>query len=132
MMNNSLISSWLLVVGLGFGCAHQSVEQSIKPLVAGKVVHGKASYYADFFHGRKTASGEIYRHEGLTAAHNRLKFGTRVKVTNKRNGKSVVVKINDRGGFTKVDIDLSNGAARRIGMLKEGIAKVTLEFLSQH
>ena len=121
-----LLVSLLYCLFLTTACSH-GPQKSIQSVRNGQVIEGKASFYADFFHGRKTASGDIYSRNLLTAAHNKLPFGTRIKVTNKRNGKSVVVKINDRGGFTKVDIDLSWEAARRIGMLKEGIARVFLE-----
>lgn len=86
---------------------------------------GKASYYADRFDGRKTANGETFRNSKLTAASNKLKFGTHVRVTNVENGKSVVVKINDTGKFGKgVIIDLSQSAFKRIAPLTRGIVKV--------
>ena len=91
---------------------------------------GIASYYADRFHGRKTASGERYDKNILTAAHRKLKFGTSVLVTNLANNKTVSVKINDRGPF--IDdrvIDLSYAAARKIGLLKKGITSVRLDIL---
>src|SRR5690606_30787888 len=79
---------------------------------------GKASYYAAKYNGRRTASGEKFRNSKLTAAHKSLPFGTKVKVTNLRNGKSVKVRINDRGPFVPGRIiDLSKKAARRIDML---------------
>ncbi len=87
-----------------------------------------ASYYADSLNGHKTASGEPYDRNALTAAHRKLKFGTRVRVTYLKTGKSVVVKINDRGPYAKHRIiDLSKAAAKRIGMLKDGQGKVRLE-----
>lgn len=93
---------------------------------------GIASYYADKFHGRKTASGEKYNKNALTAAHRKLPFGTRVKVTNLSNGKSVVVRINDRGPHVRGRIiDLSIAAARRIGLVKAGTAKVRLDILEK-
>ena len=83
---------------------------------------GRASWYA--LHSR-TASGERMNPSELTAAHRTLPFGTRIKVINKRNGKSVVVRINDRGPFVKGRmLDLSRGAARRIGMIGSGHAPV--------
>lgn len=88
---------------------------------------GYASYYADKFNGRKTASGQIFSNSKLTAAHKTLKFGTKVKVTNLKNSKSVIVTINDRGPFVKGRIiDLSKAAAKKIGMLQSGTAKVTV------
>jgi rare lipoprotein A len=91
---------------------------------------GIASYYAEEFNGRQTASGEVYDMEGLTAAHPTLPFNTRVRVTNLDNGKSVVVRINDRGPFKKGRIlDLSYRAARLIGLIPEGTAPVRMEVL---
>ncbi len=90
---------------------------------------GKASYYADKFNGRKTASGEKFRNSKLTAAHKTLPFGTKVKVTNMRNGQSVKVRINDRGPFVAGRIiDLSKKAARRIGMKDEGVGSVQIRY----
>ena len=90
---------------------------------------GKASYYADKFQGRKTASGETFRQGRLTAAHRTLPFGTKVKVTNIANGKSVKVRINDRGPFAEGRIiDLSKKAAKRIGMINTGVATVEIKY----
>lgn len=89
---------------------------------------GQASYYSDKLHGRKTASGERYNKKAMTAAHRKLPFNTVVKVTSTRTGKSVVVRINDRGPFTKGRIiDLSRAAAERVGMVKSGVAHVIVE-----
>lgn len=91
---------------------------------------GKASYYSSALHGRKTASGAIYHKDKFTAAHKHLPFGTKVRVTNKDNGKSVLVSINDRGPFVKKRIiDLSHCAARELGMLHAGISNIQLEVL---
>ena len=88
---------------------------------------GKASWYKM---GTRTANGERFNPNGLTAAHRTLKFGTKVKVTNLRNGKSVVVRINDRGPFIRSRIiDVSMGAARRIGLTRAGVTKVKVEVL---
>ncbi|RFM30638.1 septal ring lytic transglycosylase RlpA family protein [Deminuibacter soli] len=90
---------------------------------------GKASYYAEQFNGRKTANGEIFNMNQLTAAHRTLPFNTLVKVTNKTNGKSVQVRINDRGPFVKGRIiDVSKEAARQLGMLGAGVADVQLSY----
>ena len=90
---------------------------------------GKASYYADSFNGRKTASGAIFRQNKLTAAHKTLPFGTKVTVINIANGKSVKVTINDRGPFVQGRIiDLSSKAARRIGMINTGVANVEVKY----
>ncbi|MBI2428020.1 MAG: septal ring lytic transglycosylase RlpA family protein [Ignavibacteriales bacterium] len=89
---------------------------------------GLASYYADDFHGKKTANGEIFDMHKLTAAHRSYPFDTKVKVTNLDNGKSVIVRVNDRGPFKLERImDLSFGAAEALDMTKSGTAKVRLE-----
>ncbi|MER0239933.1 septal ring lytic transglycosylase RlpA family protein [Fulvimarina sp. MAC8] len=91
---------------------------------------GHASYYGKRFHGRTTANGEKFNMNAMTAAHKTLPFGTKVKVTNRNNGKSVVVRINDRGPYIggRV-IDLSRGAAAKIGMLNSGTANVSIDIL---
>lgn len=91
---------------------------------------GMASYYGDRFEGRRTASGERFDQGELTAAHRTLEFGTRVLVTNKDNGRSVEVVINDRGPHARGrTIDLSKEAAREIGMLGRGVTPVELRVL---
>ncbi|AWT48806.1 septal ring lytic transglycosylase RlpA family lipoprotein [Psychrobacter sp. YP14] len=89
---------------------------------------GRASWYGGKFHGRKTASGERFDMNSLTAAHPSLPFNTYLRVTNKGNGKSVVVKVNDRGPYhgNRV-LDLSYAAAKQIGLVSRGIANVTIE-----
>jgi len=148
---------WRLVLAgaaavLAAGCApapwyvkkQQASRQAPRPAVAASVIvpvepaprpsgrstTGVASYYGPGFHHGKTASGERFDMYELTAAHRTLPFGTRVKVTNLDNGKSVVVRINDRGPFKKSRIiDLSLGAAKKIGMTAAGTAKVRVEVL---
>lgn len=89
-----------------------------------------ASYYADKFQGRPTASGERFDNGKLTAAHRALPFGSRVRVTNLTNGRSVTVRINDRGPFIKGRvIDLSLAAARRIDMVRAGVVAVRVELV---
>jgi rare lipoprotein A len=89
---------------------------------------GKASWYGRDFAGKPTASGQIFDENLLTAAHRTLPLGTKVKVTNVTNGKSVEVRINDRGPFSgNRIIDLSRAAARAIGIIDEGLADVRLE-----
>ena len=91
---------------------------------------GTASYYSESLDGKKTASGGTYKHWGLTAAHRKLEFGTRLRVTNIDNGRQVVVVVNDRGPYAKNRvIDLSGGAARKLDMLKSGVANVLVEVL---
>ena len=88
---------------------------------------GQASYYADKFDGRKTANGEIFDQDKLTAAHKTLPFGTIVKVTNLTNNKTVIVRINDRGPFVAGRIiDLSKAAAKKIDLISAGVVKVTV------
>ena len=91
---------------------------------------GDASWYGSKYHGRKTASGEVYNQHQLTAAHRELPFGTKVKVTNRKNNKSVIVRINDRGPFVSGRvIDLSFAAAKQIGIVQAGVADVELQVL---
>lgn len=91
---------------------------------------GKASFYANQFEGRQTASGEIYSHNKMTAAHRKLPFGTKVKVTNLTNNKSVIVEINDRGPFIRGRIiDLSRSAAKKLDFIGLGVADVTMQVL---
>jgi rare lipoprotein A len=92
---------------------------------------GLASYYAHKFHGRKTASGERYDERKLTAAHNKLPLGSKVRVTNLKNKRTIVVTINDRGSFKKPIIDLSYAAAKKLGMIKLGLAPVTVTVLKR-
>ena len=94
----------------------------------GKGQVGTASYLGKKFDHRPTASGELYDPERLTAAHRTLPFGTRVRVTNLENGRSVVVRINDRGPFNKSRvIDLSLRAAKRLDFVEQGVTRVRLE-----
>lgn len=89
---------------------------------------GKASYYGNRFHGKKTADGGKFDKMDFTAAHRTLPFGTLVKVTNLKNGKKVVVKINDRGPYNRSRIiDLSKAAAMKLGIVNSGIGKVRIE-----
>ncbi len=91
---------------------------------------GVASYYADEFHGRPTAGGEIFDMDALSAAHRTLPLGTKVRVTNLENGKAVTLIINDRGPFVQGRIiDLSKGAAEKLGMIENGTAMVRVEVL---
>jgi rare lipoprotein A len=92
---------------------------------------GLASWYGRKFHGRKTASGDTFDMNGLTAAHRSLPLNCYVKVTNKINGKSVVVKVNDRGPFSGNRVlDLSYGAAKQLGMTAKGVGNVAIERVS--
>jgi rare lipoprotein A len=92
---------------------------------------GLASWYGPKFHGKLTASGEVFNQEQFTAAHPTLPWGSRVRVTNLDNGKSIEVRINDRGPFRRGRIiDVSRAAARALGMVARGITAVRVEWLS--
>ena len=106
--------------------------KTAKPSKLIQVVQGAASWYGPGFYGRTTASGERLRKGTLTAAHRTLPFGTRVRVTNLSNGRSVVVRINDRGPFKyhRV-IDLAHGAASQLQMMQAGEVPVKLEILAK-
>ena len=97
-----------------------------------KIQYGVASFYNNKFNGRKTANGEIFNQKKLTAAHNSLPLGTYVRVTNLRNGKTVIVKINDRLHHkNKRIIDLTRAAATQLGFIKSGLTRVKLEVLGK-
>lgn len=99
---------------------------------SGRILYGQASYYANKFNGRKTATGEIFNHSKLTAACNVLPLGTWIKVTNLRNGKSVIVKTNDRlHPKTRRLVDLTKTAAKQLGFISHGLTRVRVEVLDQ-
>jgi rare lipoprotein A len=100
---------------------------SDKPLLT---LEGIASYYADDFHGKLTSNGETFDMNSLTAAHRTFPFGTKIRVTNLENAKTVIVRVNDRGPFKEGRmIDLSRGAAISIDLIRTGTARVRLEVL---
>jgi rare lipoprotein A len=134
-----------LLAGLSFsllvsGCASSLSRRPTQPLGSAPIParphpqqFGVASWYGSGFHGQPTASGEIYNQNALTAAHPTLPLGTRVEVTNLANGKSVQVRINDRGPFVRGrKIDLSRGAARKLGMINPGVSRVRIKPLPVH
>ena len=101
------------------------------PVEVGYTEHGEASWYGAPFHGRQASNGEIYDMNKMTAAHRTLPFETMVRVTNDRNGKSIVVRITDRGPFVNNRIiDLSYAAAKEIGSIGPGVVPVHIEVLS--
>ena len=107
--------------------------RKIPPNESFEIGSGKASFYGRAFDGRRTASGETFLKDGLTAAHRELPFGTQVRVTNLANNQSVIVKINDRGPYADGRIiDLSEAAFASIGKLSTGVLKVKLEVLGQN
>ena len=118
---------------LGFSLAIVTVSCASMPKPGGDYFvgyreTGVSSWYGEPFHGRQTANGEIYDMYGLTAAHRLMPLGTIVKVTHRENGRSVTVKVNDRGPFVRGrNLDLSFGAAERLGMTVSGTAPVAIE-----
>lgn len=125
----------LMLLTLTAACHSRSRVGSVAPSGGGvvlqpdsrSVVAGDASYYGEPYHGRPTASGEIFDKNKMTAAHRTLPFGTWVRVENRLNGQAVDVRINDRGPFVPGRIiDLSEGAARRINMIRSGVVPVRL------
>lgn len=120
-----------LLIALLSGCAGKNQRVQI-PTPSQTEIIGIASWYGDRHHGRRTASGEKYDQSAFTAAHRTLPFNSIVRVSNLENGRQVEVRINDRGPFAKNRIiDLSYAAAKSIGMIKAGTAKVRLEILSE-
>ena len=104
---------------------------STAPAVGADPMEGLAAYYSSRLNGRATASGKIYNQDDLTAAHPTLPFGTRVKITNTKNNRSVVVTINDRGPMQPDRVvDVSRAAASRLGMLGSGLVPVRLEIVA--
>jgi len=129
-----------LLASLGLGACHgqgarpQSPTKprgNEQPALPGMQV-GMASWYGRELQGRKTASGERFDRRGMTAAHRTLKFGTRVRVTRLKNNRSVVVRINDRGPFSRSRIiDVSEAAARTLDMIDAGVSKVRIEVVTE-
>jgi len=128
---NLLLRAATLAIGLALtSCATTQPMRVESPPVEAQV--GVASYYAGSWHGRRTASGERFDMHELTAAHRTLPFGTRVRVTNLNNGREVIVRINDRGPWKKKRvIDVSYAAARKLGMIGPGTAKVRLDIVAE-
>jgi len=132
--------TWVLLLGiflLGCGPSPRYTDSALSPYMrhdreASVLIKGvkhtaimTASYYGEDFHGKRTSSGEIFDMYGMTAAHKTLPLGTVLKVTYIPTGRSVVVKVNDRGPFVPGrDLDLSYGAALKIGLVRDGVGKV--------
>jgi rare lipoprotein A len=126
LLTTTVITAAMITACFG-GPATAATSKAAQQL---KQISGSASWYGGTFHGRKTANGERYNMYGMTAAHKSLPFGTKVRVTNQKNGKAVVVRINDRGPYVgKRVIDLSKGAATAVGMIGSGVAPVKIEVL---
>lgn len=126
MTNNKTFQRVIIaVVGLVLTFTFHSAQ-------AEEVLTGKASFYGNKFHGRKTSSGALYHRDSLTCAHKTLPFGTLLRVRNVKNGREVVVKVTDRGPFVKGRIvDLSLAAARELDMLSSGVANVEATFVKR-
>ena len=137
MLRNKWASKLLLALSLIFSCTvgNAGVRSSaVTREVVEKRKHkqiGVASFYHERFHGRRTANGEHYNKEALTACHAQLPFGTLIRITNLRNYKSTEVRINDRNRLKGGRIlDISTRAARELDMMRAGVAKVELEVLA--
>lgn len=125
-MRKTLFTAALLAAFLPFAGTAMAAKAA-----PGQTQKGIASYYHDSLHGNKTASGQVYNKNRLSAAHKTLPLGSKVKVTDTKTGRSIVVKVNDRGPFVKGRIiDLSRAAARKLGIVKRGIARVEVQVLS--
>ena len=110
--------------------AADSIRRVNKKMPVALIDTGVASYYHSKFQGRITASGELYDEDKMTAAHNRLPMGTRIKVTNLRNMRSIIVRVNDRLHHrNKRLVDLSRAAASKLGYIGRGITRVKVEVL---
>ena len=135
ILNRLLLAAGLLYTGMSYANPADSVKTQVRKkrkANTAKVQIGTASYYAAKFQGRKTASGEVYDANKFTAAHNGLPLGTWVRVTNQRNGRKVIVKINDRLHYRNPRlVDLSRAAAKKLGYTGHGLAKVKVEVLGR-
>jgi len=121
----------IAAVAVVAGCGPRRAPTDVPAPGPGWIEQGEASWYGSKYHGHRTASGERYDMHAMTAAHPTLPFGTVVEVVNLRNGLSVRVRINDRGPFRKGRIiDLSYGAARKLGMVRDGVAPVRVRVVS--
>ena len=123
-----LLFIFFLIAGICLIAGDSTGTKAAKP----KILYGTASYYSNSFNGKKTANGEVYSHKKMTAACNVLPLGTWIKVTNLRNGKSVVVKTNDRlHSRMKRVVDLSREAAEKLGYVKSGLTRVRVEVIDR-
>lgn len=114
------------------GCKFDTTKNSVFDIINSTIIYlnTKCSYYAHFFHGRKTASGSRYNMHDLTCAHKTLPFGTLLRITNLSNYLSVVVMVNDRGPYiTGRTVDLSYGAAKKLNIIKKGVVNCKVEML---
>lgn len=122
----------LTVFGISVSAQDSSKLSDSKKGKKAVVQYGVASYYSNNFQGKKTSSGELFNQKKLTAAHNTLPLGTYIRVTNLKNRKSVVVKVNDRLHHrNKRLVDLSYAAAQKLGYVKSGLTRVKVEVLGK-
>lgn len=106
----------------------KDAEPNLAPVELSDIGIMTASWYGPRFHGKTTANGEVYNQAALTAAHKSLPFGTLLQITNLRNGKSTIVRINDRGPYVEGrDLDLSKGTAKSLGILHKGVVRVKVQ-----
>jgi len=128
LIGRRLVTACLALTAFLGACAHRGPTPAAA--VPGAREEGLATWYGEPYHGRRTASGEVYDMYGVSAAHRSLPFGTAVRVTRRDSGAGVEVRINDRGPFVHGRVvDLSYGAARRIGLDRDGLAPVVVEVL---
>jgi rare lipoprotein A len=127
----SILTPLLLVAACNTTSTDPSVTGSIsqnKIATGASLQKGTASWYGPGFHGRRTASGERFNSGAMTAAHRFLPFGTKLRVVNENNGRSVVVRVNDRGPFARNRIiDLAKGPAQELGLTSSGTGYVSLQ-----
>ena len=125
----------LLLAGACVSTAEKTHPPGADPVATSSIAPKKlqAGYASYYRHGRRTANGESFDPEGMTAAHRTLPFGTKVRVVHPGTGREVVVRINDRGPFTggRV-IDLAQGAARHLGLLRSGVARVEIYAMNEN
>lgn len=125
-----LLAPLLFVAACNTTSVDPGVTGSVSQVNAKAFQAGTASWYGPGFHGRKTASGERFNSSAMTAAHRTLPFGTKLRVVNEKNGRSVVVRVNDRGPFAhRRIIDLAKGPAQELGLMSSGTAYVSLHRL---
>ena len=128
----SLIFLVFFICPLSLIAQKDSATDKVKSKKATRVFYGQASYYSNKFNGRKTASGEIFDQKKLTCACNILPLGSYIKVTNLRNHKSVIVKVNDRiHPKMKRLVDLSRSGAQKLGYISSGLTRVKVELLDE-
>jgi rare lipoprotein A len=116
------MKKWIITIMLAF-CS---------TIIFAQTLSGTASFYANKFVGRKTATGEIFSNKGLTCACNQLKLGTMVKVTNTKNNKTIILKVNDRlAANNRRLVDVTEHAAKELGFYNAGLGKVTVEVIKK-